>query len=150
MAIMRWDPFGEMLSMQREMDRIFSRMGARGGDGERTAAWMPKIDVLTRGGDLVVKAELPGMRAEDIDISVTENMLSIKGERKEEKKAEDEGYVVRESSYGAFQRTLTLPEGVDASQIKADYREGVLEVTVPKAAEITQPKTHKVEIGQGS
>jgi len=147
----RWDPFGEMLRMQRDMEHIFSRMGT-GGDGgeERTAvAWIPKIDVKSKGDDIVVRAELPGIDPDAVDIEVTEGVLTIRGERKAEEEREDEGWIIRESSYGSFERSMALPEGVKAEDIKADYRDGILEVHVPKALESAKPKTHKIAIGAG-
>jgi HSP20 family protein len=150
MAIVRWDPFGEMLTMQREMDRILSRMGmaegGRGGQG-RQETWMPKIDIKQSGNDMQVRAELPGIKPEDVDIEVTEGVLTLKGERRKEEQREDEGWLVRESSYGSFQRSIALPESVDPNSIQADFKDGVLELTVPKAFEQTQPRTTKVAIG---
>ncbi len=151
MAIMRWDPFGEMLRMQRDMDRIFSRMGTAEGRGESASAvaWMPKIDVKTKGDDIVVRAELPGIDPDGVDIEVTDGVLTIKGERKAEEEREDEGWLIRESSYGVFERSMVLPEGVNAEDIKADYNDGILEVQVPKALEAAKPKSTKIAIGEG-
>ncbi|MRR13680.1 Hsp20/alpha crystallin family protein [bacterium] len=149
MAIVRWDPFGEALRMQRDMDRIFARLGqgeARG-DG---IAWMPKIDVKRTGDDIVVRAELPGMKSEDVDIELTEGVLTIKGERRFEEEKENEGWLIRESSYGSFERSLSIPEGVDPSTITAHFADGILEVHVPKALEAARPKTTKIEIGAGA
>lgn len=149
MAIMRWDPFGEMLRMQRDMERIFSRIGAAEGRSETTTvAWMPKIDVKSKGDDLVVRAELPGINPDEVDIEVTDGVLTIKGERKAEEEREDEGWLIRESSYGAFERSMVLPEGVDPGSISAEYTDGILEVHVPKALEAARPKTTKVSIGK--
>jgi HSP20 family protein len=152
MAIMRWDPFGELLSMQREMDRLIRRLGfGTTPESEvETFAWMPRIDVKTSGDDMVVYAELPGLDRDDIDVEVTDGVLTIKGERKSEKESEKEGWLIRERSYGAFQRSLVLPEGVNPEAIRADYKDGVLEVHVPKAAEALKPKTHRIALGTGS
>ncbi len=153
MAIMRWDPFGEMLRMQRDMDRIFSRMGSgEGRSGETTSAvaWMPKIDVKTKGDDIVVRAELPGIDPAGVDIEVTDGVLTIRGERKVEEEREDEGWLIRESSWGTFERSMVLPEGVDPGAISADYADGILEVHVPKALEAAKPKTTKIAIGGGA
>ena len=150
MAIIRWDPFGEMLRMQRDMDSIFSRMGmAEVRDRSvSTVAWMPKIDVEQQGDDIVVHAELPGVKPEDVDVEVTDGVLTIKGERKAEEKREGEGWLVRESSYGSFERSMVLPEGVDPASISADYKDGVLLLHVPKALEAAQPKTTKIALGE--
>lgn len=153
MAIARWDPFDEMLSMQREFDRLLRRFGAGGGVGLEdplsAVAWMPRIDVKTEGDDMVVYAELPGIDRDDIDVSVTGDTLTIRGERKSEQEQEDQGWLIRERSYGTFERSLTLPEGVDADAIQADYSDGVLELHIPKAAEALKPKTHRVALGTG-
>jgi HSP20 family protein len=148
MAILRWDPFGEALRMQREMDRILSRLGAteRGGD---EVAWMPKIDVKRSGDDVVVMAELPGIDPDKVDIELTDNVLTIKGERTCEEAAEDEGWLIRESCYGRFERSLTVPEGVDPATITASYTDGVLEIRIPKAFEAVRPKTTKIEVAKG-
>ncbi|MHB1322931.1 MAG: Hsp20/alpha crystallin family protein [Coriobacteriia bacterium] len=146
MAIVRWDPFGETLRMQRDMDRIFARLGQAEARGDGIA-WMPKIDVKRTGDDIVVRAELPGMKPEDVEVVLTEGVLTIKGERKSEGETEDEGWLIRESSYGAFERSLAIPEGVDPSGITASYSDGILEVHVPKALEAARPKTTRIEIG---
>lgn len=145
MAVMRWDPFGEVLRAQREVDRLLSRLGAfeRGDD---KGVWIPAIDVRRRGDDIVVHAEVPGIKPEDVTIELTDNVLTIKGERVLAEEKEDEGWLVRERSYGAFERTITLPEGVDPASITASYRDGILEVHVPKALEAARPKTTKIEV----
>lgn len=147
MAIMRWDPFGEMLRMQRDMDGILSRMGAGAGQGREEMSWMPKINVKQSGDDLAVHVELAGIKPEDVDIEVTDGVLSIRGERKAEEQRENEGWLIKESSYGSFQRSMVLPEGVDPQSIKADFHDGMLEIHVPKAMEAARPKTTKVSIG---
>lgn len=151
MAIMRWDPFGEVLKMQRDMDRIFSRMGT--GEGGRSAtatAWMPRINVKQSGDDIAVHVELAGIKPDDVDIEVTDGVLTIKGERTAQSEREDEGWLVRESSFGSFERSMVLPEGVDPASIKAEFKDGMLEVHVPKALEAARPKTTKVAIGGAS
>ena len=146
MAIVRWDPFGEVLRMQRDLDRIFSRVGAAE-RGEEGVAWMPKIDVKRSGDDIVVHAELPGIDPADVDIEVTDNVLSIRGERKVEEEKEGEGWLVRESSFGRFERSLALPEGIEPADIKAEFHDGMLEVHVPRALEAAKPKTTRIAIG---
>jgi len=141
MAITRWDPFGELVSMRREMDKLFGRLGF--GDSRTDAtAWMPQIDVKTTG-------EVPGLHREDIDIEIGGGRLIIKGERKSETERTEEGWLIRERSYGSFERSVALPEGVDPNEITADYKDGVLEVHVPKGAKALEPETHHVAIGSG-
>ena len=148
MAITRWDPFGEMLLMQRDMDRIFSRMGStEGRSGTATATWMPRINVKRSGDDLAVHVELAGIKPEEVDIEVTEGVLTIKGERGAETEREGEGWMVRESSFGSFERSIVLPEGVDPASIRADFHDGMLEIHVPRALEAAKPKTTKVAVG---
>lgn len=150
MAITRWDPFGEMMSWQKEMDRLFGRMGApRRGDGGEMQ-WMPRIEAKKVGDDLVVRAELPGLKPEDVDISVEDNVLTIKGERKAEAKKAEEDYIIREFSYGSFERSMVLPEGVKPEDIKASYDNGVLTVSVPKAMEEAKPRATKIPVGAGT
>ena len=147
MAIMRWDPFGEILKMQRDMDRIFTRVGAGEAPANAAAAWMPRINVKQSGDDLAVHVELAGIKPEDVDIEVTDGVLTIKGERKAQTEREDEGWLVRESSFGSFERSMVLPEGVDPASIKAEFHDGMLEVHVPKALEAAKPKTTKISVG---
>lgn len=151
MAIARWDPFSEVLSMQREMDRLFGRIGGRTGDtAGQSAVWLPRIDVKSTGDDMLVYAELPGLSRDEIDIEITDGILSIRGERKQETEESGEGWLVRERTYGSFERSIALPTGVEAEQISADYKDGVLEVRIPKAMEALKPKTHRVALGAAS
>lgn len=146
MALRSWDPFGELANLRREMDRVFGRLGF--GEGQKEpGAWMPQIDVKTTGEDMVVYAEVPGMTRDDITIEVSAGTLTIRGERKSETEKTEEGWTIRERSYGSFERTLPLPEGVDADTISAEYKDGVLEVHVPKGA--LPPPTHRVAIASG-
>jgi HSP20 family protein len=147
MAITRWDPFGEVLKMQRDMDRIFSRMGSTEG-GTATTAWMPRINVKQAGEDVAIHVELAGIKPEDVDIEVTDGVLTVRGERKAETERQDEGWMIRESSFGSFERSVVLPEGVDPASIHADFHDGMLEVHVPKALEAARPKTTKIAIGE--
>lgn len=98
---------------------------------------------------MVIYAEVPGLDRDDIDIEVTDGVLTIKGERKSETEKTEEGWLVRERSYGAFERSVVLPDGVEADKISADYREGVLEVHIPRAMEALKPKTTKVALTAG-
>lgn len=145
MAIVRWDPFSEVSSMQREMDRLFGRLGnARTGDV--SVAWMPRIDVKSSDNEMVVYAEIPGMKPEDVDVAVTDGILTIKGERKSDVEETKEGWLIRERSYGMFERSLALPDGVEADKVTADYKDGLLEVHVPREAEALKPATVRVPL----
>jgi HSP20 family protein len=147
MAITRYSPMGEIMTFDRDLDRLFGRLlSAPIEPLVSTSAWVPRTDVIKRGEDLVVRAELPGLRPEDVDVSVTEGLLTIRGERREEKESEDKGYVIRESRFGTFERSVSIPTGVDSSAVNADFHDGVLEVTVPKALALSEPKSVKVEV----
>jgi len=139
-----WDPFTDLRSMQLDMERLFDRvLGAL--PGERTTLWMPSVESYTKDGQLVVKAELPGIDPKDLDVSITEKELVIKGERKSEKGTKEENYAYREIVYGSFERHFTLPEGVKTDELKAKFANGILEITVPAPAPAIT-KARKIEI----
>lgn len=151
MAITRWDPFAELASMERNMDRLWSRwVPSSAGSETGGAVWMPTTDVFTRGGDMIVRAELPGVDPKNVDISVTNDILTITGQRAEDKEAEEKGYMMRESFRGAFERSIALPAGIDANSLKASFHHGVLEVTVPKGASIQETKTHHIPLSSST
>lgn len=139
----RWDPFEELRSMQHEMDRVFDRFLGIGIPSEGTSLWMPSVESFTKEGKLVFRAELPGVDPKDLEVSITERELVIKGERKAEKNAKEEDYVYREIAYGSFERRFILPEGVKSDELKANFKNGILEISVPAAA-VT--KARKIEI----
>jgi HSP20 family protein len=155
-------PFTMMRRFAREMDHLFDDFGlesgwhlpkflARGREllgreaGFIPAEWSPRIDVLERDGQFTVRADLPGMSKDDIKVEILDGLLTIQGERTNEKKEEREGYSYSECSYGSFYRTIPLPEGADASKATADFRNGVLEVTVPAPAR-AESKARQVEV----
>jgi HSP20 family protein len=158
-------PFAHMRRLAEDMDHLFESFGVqshlhwprlltRGHELLRREAglvpgdWSPKIDVVQREGQLVIRADLPGLNKEDVKVEIIDNMLTIQGERKLEKKEEREGYCYNECSYGSFYRAIPLPEGVDASKATADFRKGVLEVTVP-APPSPEPKARRLEVREG-
>jgi len=142
-SMKQWDPFEEMRSMQHEMDRLFDRFLGTGVASDRTMLWMPSVESYTKDNQLVFKAELPGVDPKDLDVSITDRELVIKGERKAEKGAKEETYLYREISYGSFERRFVLPEGVKSDELKAKFINGILEITVPAPAMI---KARKIEI----
>jgi HSP20 family protein len=149
----RWDPFEELRSMQHEMDRLFNRFLGVGTTGERESFWMPPVESYIRDNQLVFKAELPGVDPKDVDVSVTDRELVVKGERKTEKSGKDEQYTYREINYGSFERRFNLPEGVKTDELKAKFTNGILEITMPAPAigkarkiEIEAPKEEKKQI----
>lgn len=146
-GIVRWDPFNEMVSLRDAMNRLFEdsfiRPGAWPASFEGTA-WTLPLDVIETKDDILVKASVPGLKPEEIDISVTGGVLTIKGETKSEQKVEEGSYIRQERRYGSFQRTITLPADVVADKAKAEFESGVLTLTLPKAEE-AKPKTIKVK-----
>jgi HSP20 family protein len=137
MALVQWNPWTGMEALKREVDRLFEthlpEMFSNGGTNRRM--WAPRVDVRELDHAFVVEADLPGMAREDITVSLENNTLAIAGERKATWTGEDGRPTHRELSYGAFQRVLTLPTAVNADHVEATYTNGVLTVTIPKAAE---------------
>jgi HSP20 family protein len=136
MAIIRWDPFREMTTFEDQFNRLWR--GVADG-GRRQESWLPAVDVFDTKEAVVLKAELAGMKPEDIQIEVEDNVLTIKGERRFAEKVEEDRYYRVERRFGSFQRSLALPQGVKADDIQASYEDGILEVRVPKAEE-EQPR----------
>lgn len=143
MAIVRWDPFRELTALQNEVSRLLGR-GTMAEAGERQS-WMPSMDVVESEKDIKFKAELPGMKPEDIHIEMDENVLTISGERRFEEKVQEDKYYRIERRYGSFSRSVALPQNVQTDQIQAGYENGVLEVTVPKMEE-AKPKKIEVKV----
>lgn len=140
----RWEPFRDLVTMRDDMDRLFDMFfGAQPQDMEDL--WRPAIDIEENNGNLMVRAEIPGMKKEDIKVSVKEDMLTISGERKRENENKDKTFHRIERSYGQFRRMIRLPATVDAGKVKATYKDGVLNVTLPKP-ESMKPKNIDVEI----
>ena len=141
-----WKPFRELERMRREMDRLwdtfFERRPAR---GEEVSEWLPTLDVSETKNDYVVKVELPGMDSKDIDISLTNDVLTIKGEKRQEKEEKDENYHLIERSYGSFTRSVRLPSQVQSDKINATFKNGVLKVTLPKTEE-AKKKEIKIKV----
>jgi HSP20 family protein len=156
------DPFGWMRGFADEMDRFFEDFGfaprfhfprlfRRGPELLRRetelvpAEWAPKVNVLEREGEWVVRADLPGLTTDEVKVEIGDGMLTIQGERKQEKKEEREGYYYNECSYGSFYRAIPMPEGADATKATADFKNGVLEVTVPAPVHAAQ-KMRRLEV----
>lgn len=139
----RLDPFEELRSMQHEMDRLFERfLGVDVPSAGRTL-WMPSVESYSKEGQLVFRAELPGLDVKDLDVSIIDRELVIKGERKAEKGTKEENYLYREIDYGSFERRFVLPEGAKTDELKAKFTNGILEITMPAPA-VT--KARKIEI----
>ena len=148
-------PFRGFYDVQGEVDRLFNEMmggtSRRRGpqEGQQLAQWAPAMDVLTKDGNLVIRAELPGIKLEDVDITLQNGILTISSEHKADQEEERGGYHVRERRYGSFRRSMTLPEGTDESKVSARFEDGVLEVTVEGAAIEQAPKRIEIEGSSG-
>ncbi len=140
----KWEPFSDLVSLRDDMDRFFETFFGQHPE-DREGFWTPILDIEESNGNIVVKAEIPGMEKDEIKVSVRNNMLSISGERKQEIETKDKTFHRIERSYGKFSRTITLPSEVDADKIKAAYKDGVLNIILPKP-ESMKPKQIEVEI----
>ena len=146
MAIVRVDPFRELTAMQDRVARLFGDVYLRDEDTGFRGSWTPSVDIFeTEGHDLVLKAELPGMTREDIEVVVENSTLVLKGTKKFNADVKDENYRRIERTYGTFHRSFTLPNTVDASKVSADYKNGVLTVKLPFREE-AKPRTINVEV----
>ena len=151
-GIVRADPFTDLAaSWQRDIDRMFRSLAdsfGSGGMAARRTEWLPAADVLRRGDDLVIRVELPGIDPDrDLEITVEDNMLHIRGERQETQEEKGEGFIRRETSYGSFERVLQLPGAVTTEDLKASYENGILEVVVPRGAKHSSQRV-KVDVGR--
>jgi HSP20 family protein len=145
-----------------DMDRIFSNFGLGNAlapfsgmgrtlwteppSSETTTLWSPQVDLFRRGDDLVVRADLPGLTKDDISVDAEDNVLTIRGERQQESGDERQGYYWSERSYGAFQRSIPLPEGANADDAKAGFKDGVLEVTIPAPQQSQQRRGRNIQV----
>ncbi|MBD3184280.1 Hsp20 family protein [Candidatus Poribacteria bacterium] len=148
MSLRRWRPTRDVLGIRDEMNRLFDNFFA--GLPERRKGllegeWAPTIDIAETENEIVVTAELPGITQDDVDITITEDALILKGEKKEEKEVKEKNYHRIERSYGSFQRSVALPAGVVADKAKASYKDGVLHVNIPKSEE-AKPKQIKINV----
>lgn len=141
-----WRPFGEVSSLRREMDRLWENFfGERSLPRMWEREWAPSLDVSETKDNFVVKAEVPGIDAKDIDISLTGDVLSIKGEKKQEREEKEEDHHLVERSYGSFSRSIRLPAEVEPGKIKASHKNGILKVTLPKSERV-KAKEVKIKV----
>src|SRR4051812_38520042 len=149
MALVRWEPVRELSTLQNEMNRLFSTFfdsPTEGGNGAGLRRWVPPMDLVETDDHFVLRADLPGLGPDDVNIEVEDNVLTISGERKAEHETKREGFYRVERASGSFRRSLTLPEGVELEQVAASFDKGVLEIRVPKPEE---RKPRKVNISVG-
>ena len=142
MALARWTPYRDMMAVRDEMNRVFNEFFGRGGTDEgawSAGNWSPPVDIYEMDEALVIKAELPGLSKDDISIELKENTLTIRGERKRLDEVKEGNYHRMERVYGAFQRSFLLPTTVEQDKVKASYKDGILELYLPKVP-AAQPK----------
>ena len=138
MAIVKWDPFRDMITLRDRMDRLFedSLNRFRGGEEDMThSTWSPAVDIYETAENIIIKAEIPGVNKKDISVEVKNDSLYLKGERKFEKELKEENYHRMERSYGSFSRVFSLPTSVEQDKIKAKFKHGVLQISIPKLEE---------------
>ena len=141
MRIVRWEPFREIEAMQNEMRRLLGQT-----EGERGGTWMPPVDVSETERELVLSFDLPGISQDEINVELDDGTLTISGERQRRQEEQGEGFYRVERRYGGLSRSIPLPPGVDEEGIRADYRDGVLDIRVPKPQ---QPQPRRITIGGG-
>lgn len=141
----RWDPWRELLNMRDELDRLFERFFTPMEVESREITWSPSVEMYETDKDLVVKAELPGLSSKDVDITLTDEALIIKGEKKESEEVKGENYYRKETRYGSFHRTIPIPIPIEKENIKASFKDGILEIRLPKAKESTKGIKIKIE-----
>ena len=145
MAIVRWEPFRDLLATQDRFNRLFNETFSRflGDQGTSLTTWAPPVDIYETDDQVVLKAELPGVDPKDVEIRVEDNTLYLEGERKSEKEVKEENYHRLERSYGSFTRSFVLPRTVNSDKATAEYKDGILTLSMPKKEE-AKPKTIKI------
>ena len=148
MAITKFDPFRDLISLQERMNKLFEDSLSKSrtfDEGMAAGAWAPSVDIYETSEKIVIKVDLPGMSQEEVELRIEDNTLTVKGDRQLEKNTKREDYHRIERSYGAFSRSFTLPNTIDVDNIKAQHKNGVLEIVLPKK-EDTKPKKIKIEL----
>ncbi|MEM8829732.1 MAG: Hsp20/alpha crystallin family protein [Cyanobacteria bacterium P01_G01_bin.19] len=155
MTLSRWQPFRELSTMRKQMDRLFEDMLSVGNDDwmglhSIGGMWTPAVEMEEKDQDLILKAEIPGLDVKDLEVEVSEDRVIISGEHKEEKKTEDKdkNYYHSEFHYGKFERVIPLPMAIDTNAIKSDFQKGVLTLTLPKVEDAPK-KSVKVKLPEG-
>ncbi len=148
MAITRWDPFRDLISLRDRMNKLFEDSISRSQVPDQdlsTGEWRPNVDIYEAPDKIVLKADLPGVIQGDIELKIENNTLMIRGERHMDKETKQENYHRIERAYGAFSRSFTLPDTIDVDKVKAEQKNGILEVVLPKREE-TKPKKIEIEV----
>jgi HSP20 family protein len=149
MTIVRWEPLRELNSLQSEMNRLFNTAFDSPSGASALRRWVPAMDLVESGDEFVLRADLPGMSEEDIEIELEDGTLTVSGERKADHEHREEGFYRVERSFGAFSRSLTLPKGIDADAVSASFDRGVLEIRIPKP-EARKPRRISIAGANGS
>jgi HSP20 family protein len=144
-AISRWDSFQGLSNLQEQVNRLFETSFPGRSDNSALTTWAPAVDIYETENELVLKADLPDVNEKDIDVRIENNMLTVRGERKFEQKVKEDNYLRIERTYGAFSRSFSLPNTVNSEAIKAEYKNGVLTVEMPKRAE-SKPKQVRINV----
>jgi HSP20 family protein len=144
-SLMQFQPFGGVSSLQEQINRLFNEGLERGTNEANLTAWAPAVDIVETEHSLVVKADLPEIKPEELDIRVENNILTIRGERKFEQRVKEDNYLRVERAYGSFSRSFSLANTVNTEAIQADYKNGALTLTIPKREE-AKPKQIKVRV----
>jgi HSP20 family protein len=152
MAITRWEPFRDLLATQDRFNRLFNQTFSRGFEGSgaddiSAPTWAPSVDIYENEASLVVKAELPGVDPKQVEVRVENNTLFLKGERKFEEETNQQNYHRVERAYGSFVRSFALPASVDPEKVSAEYKDGLLTITIPKREE-AKPKSIKINVAK--
>jgi len=147
MAIIRWDPYRDVVTLRERMNRLFDDAFSSREQGDLTAGtWSPSVDIHEKDKELVLTAEIPGVKEEDVDVEIEDNVLTLRGKKEFEKETKEEDYHRIERSYGSFYRSFTLPTNVDRDKIEANFDDGLLRITMPKKPEL---KPKKVNVLKG-
>ena len=146
MNIVKWDPFVELEDVSKQLNRIFGRFPARAEPVREllaTADWAPSVDITETDTAYLIKGEIPGVNREDVKVNIENGLLSISGERRQEKEEKGKKFHRIERSYGSFMRSFRLPDNIDEAAVKAEFRDGMLNVTLPKT---TQPRNKAISV----
>jgi HSP20 family protein len=144
MELMRYDPKQSLMNLRDDINRIFDMtIPENWGEGLEATQWRPSVDIYEKDDEMIVHAELPGVKKDDISVELKDNVMSIKGKRTSEEEIDEDGYYRKERRFGSFQRSIPLAESIDPDQVKASYKDGVLEVRVPSS---NTEKTRRISI----
>jgi HSP20 family protein len=147
MVVTRWEPLKDLMALQERMNKLFDETFSRGTQDVDVGAWLPAVDIMEQGDEIIMKLEISEVDQKAIDLKVEGNVLTIKGERQLEQGTKREDYLRLERPYGQFSRSFSLPTTVDQEKLKASHKDGILRIVLPKKEE-TKPKQIKVEVGE--